>query len=73
MATEPFRSKIDAIYELRDAVEAKVHAEQVLEAEGSAAARDALLAAQLEVEAKTQDAIEICHECGHPSSNGHAH
>jgi hypothetical protein len=73
MATEMPRNKVDAIYELRDAVEAKARAEQVLERDASAAARDALLTAQLDVEAKTQDAIEICHECGHTSGDGHAH
>jgi hypothetical protein len=60
METDSPRSKVDAIYDLRAAVEAK-------------AARDALLVAQLEVEAKTQDAIEVCHECGHPAEDGHAH
>jgi hypothetical protein len=73
METESPRSKVEAIYELRDAVEAKVHAEHALENGASPAARDALLAAQLEVEAKTQDAIEICHECGHAGGDGHRH
>jgi hypothetical protein len=73
MATELPRSKIEAIYDLRAAVEAKTHAERVLETDGSPAARDALLAAQLDVEAKTQDAIDVCHECGHSQADGHAH
>jgi hypothetical protein len=73
METESPRSKVDAIYKLRDAVEAKVHAEQELLIDGSAAARDVLLEAQIEVEAKTQDAIEVCHECGHSHTDDEAH
>ena len=57
MAFESTHNKVDAIYELRDAVEAKARAEHHLDDDASPAARDALLAAQLEVEAKTQDAI----------------
>ncbi len=73
METDSPRSKVDAIYDLRAAVEAKAQAEHELERQGTPAARDALLVAQLEVEAKTQDAIEVCHECGHPAEDGHAH
>jgi hypothetical protein len=57
--------KIEAIYDLRAAVEAKVRAEQAVEREPTLTARAALLDATLDVEAKTQDAIEVCHECGH--------
>ncbi len=57
--------KIAAIYDLREAVETKVRAEQTLEREHTEDARTALLDATLAVEAKTQDAIEVCHECGH--------
>ena len=57
--------KIAAIYDLREAVETKVRAEAALEREPSPDARAALLDATLEVEAKTQDAIEVCHRCGH--------
>jgi len=57
-------NKIEAIYELREAVEQKVHAEKELEVSPSAENRDALLDAQLYVESKTQDAIESCLECG---------
>jgi hypothetical protein len=66
-------NKIDAIYNLRDAVEQKVNAEKELEARPSAETRDALLDAQLVVEAKTQDAIEACLECGtcHGSEEPH--
>ena len=73
MAIELPRSKVDAIYDLRTAVEAKAHAEQALETDDSTAARDALPAAQLDVEAKTQDAIDVCHECGHAQADGHTH
>ncbi len=59
------KDKIEAIYELREAVEQKVHAEVALDREGSSKARDALLEATLTLEAKTQDAIETCHDCGH--------
>ena len=73
MNSETPRNKIDAIYELRDAVEAKTRAEVALEATGSEKARDALLDAQLNVETKTQDAIDVCHDCGHshPFDAGH--
>jgi hypothetical protein len=70
---EKQRSKIDAIYELRDAVETKVRAEQEFEASASPDARDALLAAQLDLEAKTQDAIDVCHECGHSHTEDAPH
>lgn len=73
MESESHRNKIDAIYELREAVEIKVHAEHDLAATGSDAARDALLDAQLNVEAKTQDAIEVCHECGHSHETAEPH
>jgi len=73
MDSDKQRSKIDAIYNLREAVESKVRAEQKLESDASPDARDELLAAQLEVEAKTQDAIDICHECGHEHAHGTPH
>ena len=57
--------KITAIYALRDAVETKVRAEVAVDARPTPAAKDRLLDATLEVEAKTQNAIEVCHECGH--------
>ena len=65
--------KIDAIYELRDAVEAKTRLEAVVDERPSADAREALLDATLEVEAKTQYAIEACHECGHAHAADRAH
>jgi hypothetical protein len=57
--------KTAAIYSLRDAAEAKAVAEVQADANPTPAARDALLEAQLELEAKTQIAVEACHECGH--------
>jgi hypothetical protein len=74
MASESQPSKVEAIYQLRDAVEAKAQAERELEEHASAAARDGLLAALLDVEAKTQAAIDVCHECGeeHPLGTAHA-
>jgi hypothetical protein len=73
METDSPRSKVNAIYDLREAVEAKAQAEHELERHATPAARDALLAAQLDVEAKTQDAIDVCHECGHTAQDGHTH
>jgi hypothetical protein len=65
--------KITAIYDLRAAVEAKVHAEHALELVPSPEGRAALLDATLEVEAKTQNAIDVCHECGHAHESGASH
>ena len=65
--------KIDAIYDLRDAVEAKARLEAAVDERPSADAREALLDATLEVEAKTQVAIEACHECGHAHAADRAH
>lgn len=59
------RKKIEAIYSLREAAEAKAIAEVKAAQQLTPAARDALLDAQLALEAKTQDAVEACHECGH--------
>jgi len=66
-------NKIEAIYDLREAVENKVHAEKALEVQPSPEKRDALLDAQLTVEEKTQDAIEACMECGSCHSAGTLH
>jgi ABC-type nickel/cobalt efflux system permease component RcnA len=63
------REKIDAIYTLRDAVETKTKLEAVVDENPSPDARAALLDATLDVEAKTQHAIEVCHECGHTHAN----
>ena len=65
--------KIEAIYNLREAVEAKVHAEHALQLVPSPDTRAALLDATLEVEAKTQTAIDVCHACGaaHAPGDGH--
>jgi hypothetical protein len=66
-------NKVEAIYALREAAEAKVAAEHVLEAKPNAANRELLLDAQLDLEAKTQDAIEVCHECGLPHAADDPH
>lgn len=56
--------KVTAVYELRDAVEEKVRAEVQVETRPTAAAKDELLRATLDVERRTQHAIEVCHACG---------
>ena len=58
------KNKVEAIYELRNAVEEKVGAKHALEREDTPEGREALLDATLKVEAKTQDAIEVCIHCG---------
>ncbi len=67
------KDKVEAIFELREALEQKVHAELALHREGSPQARDALLDATLRVEAKTQDAIETCHHCGRTHAAEESH
>ncbi len=67
------QEKIDAIYDLRDAVEAKTRLELVVDDAPTADAREALLDATLDVEARTQHAIEVCHECGHVHARGREH
>lgn len=57
-------NKVNAIYKLRDAAEQKAMAEMILRDQPSERHRDELLDAQMTLEAKTQDAIEACHECG---------
>jgi hypothetical protein len=57
-------NKVNAIYSLRDAAEQKAMAEMILRDEPSERHRNELLDAQMKLEAKTQDAIEACHECG---------
>jgi hypothetical protein len=65
--------KVEAIFELREAVEEKVHAEYSAAREGSPEARDALLDATLKVDEKTQDAIEVCHACDRPHATTEPH
>ena len=67
------QNKIDAIYDLRAAVEQQVHAEHAAAEIGTPEARDVLLDATLNVEAKTQDAIEACHDCGRVHASDEAH
>jgi hypothetical protein len=67
------RKKIDAIYELRTAAENKAFAEKALADEPLAERRDQLLHAQIKLEEKTIEAIEICHDCGRTHSSDEAH
>jgi hypothetical protein len=65
--------KIDAIYDLRAAVEEKTRLELTVDDQPTAGARAALLDATLEVEARTQHAIEVCHECGERHASDRTH
>lgn len=67
------RKKIDAIYDLRRAAESKALAEKALEERPDPVRRDELLNAQMKLEEKTVEAIEVCHECGYPREEGHQH
>lgn len=67
------KNKIDAIYQLREAAEKKALVEKQLEERPSQEQRDELLDAKLELEKKTIEAIEVCHECGHEHAQGTAH
>jgi hypothetical protein len=68
------QGKIEAIYDLREAVEEKVRAEVAVDKQPTSASRDRLLDATLAVEEKTQHAIEVCHECGHQVNDApHVH
>jgi len=58
------QQKLDAIYDLRAAVEEKTRAELAVKRNPTAARKDALLKATLKVEDRTQVAIEACHLCG---------
>jgi hypothetical protein len=69
----PSHDKIEAIYDLREAAAQKARLEIVVDERPSPGARAALLDATLDVEAKTQHAIEVCHECGHRHASDRAH
>jgi hypothetical protein len=71
MATS--KRKIDTIYELRKAAERKALAEKALEDDPGAERRDQLLRAQIKLEEKTIEAIEVCHECGRSHSSDEPH
>ncbi len=73
MSSERDPDKVEAIFELQEAVEEKVHAEYLAAREGSPEARDVLLDATLKVAAKTQDAIEVCHSCDQPHAASEPH
>jgi hypothetical protein len=66
-------NKIDAIYAVREAAERKAVLETTLSAHPTPEARDALLDAQLTLEARTQDAIEACHQCGRVHADDEPH
>ena len=65
--------KIDAIYALRKAAEVKAIAEVKVDANSTPASRDILLDAQLDLESKTQEAIDACHECGKSHAENEPH
>ena len=67
------RKKIDAIYDLRRAAESKALAEKALEERPDGKHRDQLLTAQITLEEKTAEAIDVCHECGYAHEPGHQH
>lgn len=58
--------KIEAIYELREAADAKARADVEREAGDTPHSRDVLLDASLELEDKTQDAINLVLEDSTP-------
>ncbi len=62
--TDEKKSKVDAIFELREAAQAVGRAEAFLEQTPSFEHVDALLDAKLLVEEKTSEAIESCEHCG---------
>ena len=66
-------NKIEAIYAVREAAERKAVLEAGLIAHPTPDARDALLAAQLTLEARTQDAIDACHHCGRVHADDEPH
>ena len=58
------REKVDAVYDLRHAVEEKTRLEAEVDVRPTATAKDRLLEATLKVETCTRRAIEVCHTCG---------
>ena len=70
---EQSKDKVQAIFDLRAAVEEKVLAQVKAERDGTPKTRDLLLDATLKVEAKTQDAIEVCHACDRPHAVDEPH
>ena len=73
MARNRRKNKVAAIYDVRQAAEEKALAERDLHESPSSDARDALLDAQINLEAKTLDAIEACNECGHVHKSSEPH
>ncbi len=75
MDSQPSSKKVAAIYDLREAAEAKAKAQVAVENDSTPGSRDALLEAQIELENKTADAVEACHDCDdashdHPPRGG---
>lgn len=62
-----------AMYALRAAAEAKAVAAVRADVDPTPAASDALLEAQLDLESKTEDAVEACAECGHAHASNEPH
>jgi hemoglobin-like flavoprotein len=73
IVSENSSDKVAAIFELREAVAQKVHAEYSVERDHSPEAGDALLDAILKVAEKTQDAVETCHACDRPHAAHEPH
>jgi len=61
--------KLAAIYALREAAEKHAKIEAAIGEKPSAQDRDLLLDARIELEQKTQDAVETCVHCGRPHSD----
>jgi len=70
MKGSPEAGKVDAIYKLREAAEMKARIEVAVDVNPSPRAVNALLDAKLTLEERTQDAIEVCHECEHDHPGG---
>lgn len=67
MNTQQSNKKIAAIYDLREAAEVKAAAQLAVDMNPTPTSRDALLDAQLDLEARTADAVDACHDCDDPS------
>lgn len=70
MSNDRPSKKIAAIYDLREAAEAKAAAQLAVEMSPTPGSRDALLDAQIELEARTAEAVDACHDCEDPA-HGH--
>jgi hypothetical protein len=61
---QPMEDKIAAIYELREAAERHARIEAEVGTKPTGVDRDRLLDARIELEQKTQQAVESCVHCG---------